>query len=348
MQIEQNASLSSLNTFGVNARTRFLVTVESADELPTVLARPELAALPRMILGGGSNVLFVEDYPGVIVQLQSKGIEVIAEDDEAVLVRAQAGELWDHFVAKTIALGFSGLENLSLIPGQVGAAPIQNIGAYGVELAQCFHSLECLDLEYGTQFEMDAEACRFGYRDSWFKHQLAGRYLVTSLTVRLSRRSEWVLEYGELASRVAESRNGGINAALVREVVCDIRQEKLPNPEERGNAGSFFKNPIVSLEQALELREIHASLPFYETGGACKIPAAWLIEQCGWKGKRQGRVGIAEEHALVLVNLGGATGRELWSLAQEIIESVRSRFSIELEPEPRIPGINLPLRAPKE
>jgi UDP-N-acetylmuramate dehydrogenase len=342
MQIQQNASLTALNTLGIEARTRYLISTDSALSLPALIQDSGLQDLPRMILGGGSNILFVEDFPGVLVQLRSRGIEIVGEDDDAIYVRAQAGESWHGLVHQTIAMGYAGLENLSLIPGQVGAAPVQNIGAYGVELAQVFHRLEVLDLGSGEIREMDAEACRFGYRDSFFKHQPTGQYLITTVTLRLPRQPVWTLGYGELAEMV-ERQPEPWSARLISDAVCTIRRRKLPDPAKLGNAGSFFKNPVLSAVQVEALCEKAPAAPLYETGQHYKLPAAWLIEQCGWKGKRRGQAGVSADHALILVNHGGASGQEIWALACDIIESVAQRFGIVLEPEPRIPGVNIAL-----
>ncbi len=340
MSLTQNASLASLNSFGVEARARYLLRAKSAIAILDALADPELRDLPRLLLGGGSNMLFVADWPGIVIQLEAGGIDVVGEVDGKVLVRAAAGERWDDLVRHTIDMGYAGLENLSLIPGCVGAAPIQNIGAYGVELSQLFHQLEVIDLQTGETIMMDRQRCAFGYRDSWFKRQQAGRYLIVSVTVALPREPSWLLGYGELADEVARRGDGNISAALIRGVVCDIRRRKLPDPDVLGNAGSFFKNPLLTAAQAEALRARHPDAPLYAFGSAFKLSAGWLIEHCGWKGRRRGDAGVSAQHALVLVNYGQASGAEIWSLATEIIADVAERFGIVLEPEPRILGVD--------
>ncbi len=338
MSLVQNASLKPLNSFGVDARARYLLRAKSVTAILDALADPVLRDLPRLLLGGGSNMLFVADWPGIVIQFEGGGIDVVGEVDGKVLVRAAAGERWDDFVRRTIDMGYVGLENLSLIPGCVGAAPIQNIGAYGVELSRLFHQLEVIDLQTGEMVTMDRQHCAFGYRDSWFKRQQAGRYLIVSVTVALPRAPSWSLGYGELAEEVARRGDGNISAALIREVVCDIRRRKLPDPDVLGNAGSFFKNPLLSTAQAETLRARHPDAPLYAFGTAYKLSAGWLIERCGWKGRRRGDAGVSAQHALVLVNYGKASGAEIWSLATEIIADVVERFGIVLEPEPRILG----------
>ncbi len=340
MPLQQRVSLKPFNTFGVPAEARWFLRSDSVEEIVAMLADAELRRMPRLLLGGGSNFLFVEDWPGLVIQYERRGIDLVGEDDEHVFIRAAAGEPWHDFVRATIGMGHAGLENLSLIPGTVGAAPIQNIGAYGVELAQRFHSLERVDLDSGERVVMTRDDCAFGYRDSWFKHQRPGRFLIASVTVALPKRPQWSLGYGDLAREVA-ARGGEVNAALISDVVCEIRRRKLPDPARIGNAGSFFKNPVVDAATAEGLRAKFPDLPRYPAPGGFKLPAAWLIEQCGWKGRRRGDAGVSDSHALVLVNYGKATGAELWSLAREIIDDVVGRFGVTLEPEPRIPGVNM-------
>lgn len=340
MSLTQNISLKAFNSFGVDARARYLLRANSSEAVLEALADPMLRSLPRLVLGGGSNVVFVDDWPGVVIQLDVGGVTRVGEVAGKVLVRAGAGERWDDVVRRTIEMGYAGLENLSLIPGSVGAAPIQNIGAYGVELSRVFHQLDMVDLETGERITMDRDDCAFGYRDSWFKQQPPGRYLIVSVTLALPKTPSWALAYGELAEEVARRGNGDISAALIRDVVCDIRRRKLPDPGLLGNAGSFFKNPLVSASQADALLAMYPDAPLYPAGAAYKLSAGWLVERCGWKGRRRGDAGVSEQHALVLVNYGNATGAEIWSLATEIIDDVFARFGIMLEPEPRILGAN--------
>ncbi len=342
ISLSENVSLKPWNTFGVDVRARYLLRAGSGEALLDALDDPALTGLPRLILGGGSNMLFLRDWPGVVVHLAATGVAVEEERDDAVILRAGGGEQWHHFVRQSIAMGFAGLENLSLIPGSVGAAPVQNIGAYGVELASRFHSLEMIDLVTGQQNSMDRDACDFGYRDSWFKHQASGRHLITSVSVALPRTPVWTLGYGELAGEVARRAQGeAVTAALISDAVCDIRRRKLPDPQALGNAGSFFKNPVVSLAQADQLRGEFPDIPLYPAGVGYKLSAGWLIERCGWKGRRVGDAGVSAHHALILVNYGGASGADIWALAQRIIADVGERFGVVLEPEPRIPGVNM-------
>ncbi len=340
MPVLQQVSLRPYNTFGVDATARYFVTADSVAALLDALASPALDGLPRLLLGGGSNFLFIDDWPGVVVRLDATGIDLVDETADHVLIRAGAGESWHRFVRATIAMGYGGLENLSLIPGTVGAAPVQNIGAYGLELAQRFASLERVDLDSGQTTTMDREACHFGYRDSWFKRQPAGRHLIGAVTVALPKKPQWLLGYGELAERVAARGRGEISARLISDVVSEIRRHKLPDPARLGNAGSFFKNPVVSAAGADRLRGDYPDVPLYPVDGGYKLPAAWLIERCGWKGRRIGDAGVAPGHALVLVNHGSASGADIWALARRIIDDVGERFGLLLEPEPRIPGVN--------
>ena len=341
MPLQQRVSLKPFNTFGVPAEARWFLHSDSVEEIIAMLADAKLRRQLRLLLGGGSNILFVEDWPGLVIQYERRGIDIVGEDDSHVFIRAAAGEPWHDFVRATIDMGYAGLENLSLIPGTVGAAPVQNIGAYGVELAQRFHSLERVDLDSGERVVMSRDDCEFGYRDSWFKHQRPGRFLIASVTVALPKRPRWSLGYGDLAREVT-ARGGEVSAALISDVVCDIRRRKLPDPARIGNAGSFFKNPVVDAATAEGLQEKFPDLPCYPApNGFFKLPAAWLIEQCGWKGHQRGDAAVSDDHALVLVNYGNATGAELWSLARAIINDVAGTFGVTLEPEPRIPGVNV-------
>lgn len=333
MHIEEHASLREHNTFRVEARARYFVTLEQLEDIPALLADERLRTLPRLILGGGSNVLFRADFPGVVVRVALRGIELLGEDESHRLVRAAAGESWHDFVRWTVGQGWPGLENLSLIPGTVGAAPVQNIGAYGVELADVCEAAEAVDLGTGESRVFDRAACRFAYRDSLFKQQ-AGRWLITSVTFRLPKVFAPRLDYPGVREAL-----GGVEPTplAVLDAICAVRRAKLPGlaPGEPGSAGSFFKNPLVSKAQGESLRERFPDIPSWDVAdGRVKLSAAWLIDQCGWKGRRDGDAGVYAKHALVLVNHGRATGEQLWRLAEAIRSSVRQRFGVDLEPEP--------------
>ena len=338
MKIVENASLRHLNTFGVDVSARFLVQINSPEDIHAFLSEPALAGLPRLILGGGSNLLFCKNFSGVVLHCVLKGIEHLGDDEVFDYLRASAGENWHDFVRHTLRSGFSGLENLSLIPGTVGAAPIQNIGAYGVELQDVFHELEAVDLSTGRSCKFDLTAAEFGYRDSVFKSGQPGRYLITSVVFRLPKRPRWRIAYQGIQEGLKQQglSETNLTAMDISDVICSLRQRKLPNPEKIGNAGSFFKNPTISTFQFTELKARFPKIPGYDTPQGTKLSAAWLIEQCGWKGVVQGRAGVSRQHALVLVNHSSATGKEIWQLAEQIIASVNDQFGIRLEPEPRV------------
>ena len=324
------------NTFGIDVNARYRVVFEQSSDIAEFINETRVASLPKLVLGGGSNILFRQDYPGVILHVESKGIERLEERGRDVIVRAAAGENWHDFVQTTIRWGYGGLENLSLIPGTVGAAPIQNIGAYGVELHEVFYALEAVDLETGMTRTFKQEAVQFGYRDSYFKSVAPGKWLITSVTFRLTQQPRWHINYRGLRDKLVEDGEP-LSARRISDVVCQIRREKLPDPSRLGNAGSFFKNPVVSATEYQALRRKSPELPgFIQADGRVKLSAAWLIERCGWKGHREGDAGVSNRHALVLVNYGIATGESIWQLAQSIMISVQTRFGIALEPEPRI------------
>jgi UDP-N-acetylmuramate dehydrogenase len=335
LSIRHDFSLASLNTFRIPARARYLVEVTGAAQLDAVRRDPALSGLPRLVLGGGSNMLFTRDFDGLVLHMAGLGKEVLGEHDGRVLVRAQAGENWHAFVQWTLAQGLGGLENLSLIPGTVGAAPIQNVGAYGTETRDVFHSLTAYDMASGAVRTLDAAACRFGYRDSIFKHP-EGRELVV-LDVSFALPVDWApnLRYAELARAVAEAGLGAPTPQDVGRTVEAIRRRKLPDPAEIGNAGSFFKNPVVAGEHCARLLAQYPELVHYaQPDGSEKLAAGWLIDQCGWKGRALGAAGVYPKQALVLVNLGGARGEDVVRLARAIQADVKARYGVELEPEP--------------
>ena len=340
--IESGVSLLPYNTLGLAATARTLVHLGSEADVRRLLAHPLYGRARKLILGGGSNLVFSRDPAAVVLRVEVKGLRLVAERDDAWIIEAGAGEAWHDLVCWTLGQGWPGLENLALIPGTVGAAPVQNIGAYGVELKDRFESLDAVDLVTGRTVTLDARACAFGYRESVFKRPasdggLAGKSLVTRVRLRLPR--PWVPELGylDLQRRIAETGTTRPDPRTVFDWVCAIRRAKLPDPARIGNVGSFFKNPIVSAEQCRDIigrdpEIVHYPLP----DGSVKLAAGWLIDACGWKGKSVGRAGVYERQALVLVNRGGASGAEVVTLARAIQESVYGRFGIRLEPEPVI------------
>ncbi len=333
MVITENASLLALNTFRVEARARYLVTLDALEDIPNFLADERFQNLPRLILGGGSNILLRDDFPGVILHVALKGIELLGEDDAQRYLAVAAGEDWHELVRYTVEHGWAGLENLSLIPGTVGAAPVQNIGAYGVEFAEVCAAVDVVDMTTGQAGIITAVDCRFAYRDSRFKQE-PGRYLITSVLLRLPKRFVPKLDYPGVREALA---NAEITPRAVSDAICTVRRSKLPGLEadQPGSAGSFFQNPLISLEQAAKLRELYPNSPSWDVADQqVKLSAAWLIEQCGWKGRRLGDAGVYAKHALVLVNHGHATGAELWALAEQIMQSVQVRFGVSLQPEP--------------
>ena len=335
MQIESGVSLKPYNTFGLPAVAHTLVRIASDADVRRVVDDPKLGRAPKFILGGGSNIILTRDMPQVVLKVEVRGMRVVEERSDACIVEAGAGENWHEFVRYTVEQSCCGLENLALIPGTVGAAPVQNIGAYGVELKDRFESLDAVDLVTGRSVTLRAGICEFGYRDSAFKHSLAGRSVITRVRFRLPRPWQPVLGYLDIQRKIAET---GIEAPDARQLfdwVCAIRRAKLPDPAAVGNAGSFFKNPVVTPEQCRDIigrdpEIVHYPLP----DGSVKLAAGWMIDACGWKGKTVGQAGVYEKQALVLVNRGAAIGSEVMTLARAIQESVYGRFGIRLEPEP--------------
>ena len=326
-------SLKPHNSFQIDANAAFWTEISSAADLLRLMDTAIFLEQPRLILGGGSNILFTQDFPGLIMKIRIPGITVLSENDHEVVLQIGAGVIWDDLVRHTIDRGWGGLENLSMIPGETGAAPIQNIGAYGVEIDSVFVSLDAIDLKTGELTRFDREMCRFGYRDSIFKRDLKGKFLITSVTLRLSKQPWLHLEYGNLREVLSAD---GITEPDIRHIgsaVRKIRSSKLPDPSVTGNAGSFFKNPVISQDQFRKLSGTHPGIPSYPAGNQIKIPAAWLIDQCGFKGKRLGDAGVHERHALILVNHGKATGKDILDLAHSVRAEVHDRFGITLEPE---------------
>lgn len=333
----ENAALAPLNTLRVAATARWLATLHAAAALPALLATPA-ARGPVLVLGEGSNILFAGDFGGLLLRPSFAATNVIEDDGTTVTVRADAGVGWDAFVDWTLARGLGGLENLALIPGLVGAAPIQNIGAYGVEVADSIACVEAWDTSSGRALRLAREACAFGYRDSLFKRE-PGRWIVTAVEFRLARGAPPRLDYAGVREELDAMGSPEPTAPAVAAAVRRLRRRKLPDPAVIGNAGSFFKNPVVDAACATRLGELHTGMPVFAAGpGHCKLSAAWLIERCGWRGYRDGDAGIAAQHALVLVNHGQASGAELLALARRVADSVAERFGVRLEAEPRIVG----------
>lgn len=336
--IDENADLSRWHTFGVKAKARYFVHIRQKDDLNELFRTSFFQDHRRLLLGGGSNMVFLHDFEGLVIHMAIDGITVQQVDDHQVLVTAGAGVIWNDLVIYCVQHGYGGIENLTLIPGTVGAAPIQNIGAYGVELESVFESLEAWDLTTAGIKTFDKEDCHFGYRNSFFKNEGKDRYLVTSVTLRLSRRPKLNLSYGALQRAMSDEGLDPKDATIsdISSLVKRIRTSKLPDPGKMGNSGSFFKNPVISREQYQELASNYEGMPAYPSGDGIKVPAGWLIEQCGFKGRRFGNVGVYDRQALVLVNYGGANGREVFTLSEHIREEVMRKFHIQLEHEVNI------------
>lgn len=332
MRVQKHFDIQRHNTFRVSARVRYFVEAEKEEDVPSALEMAEHLGYPMMVLGGGSNMLICSDLNRVVIHPNLQGIKEHHHGTE-VIVEAGAGVNWHHLVRYTVERGYGGLENLALIPGTVGASPVQNIGAYGVELKDVFVDLLGFHRDHGRMV-MDAGACRFAYRDSVFKGDFKDAFVVCSVRLRLQKQAKLNLSYDALQREVQKRRHEPKSPAELADLVADIRGSKLPDPELIGNAGSFFKNPILSAGQYNALKAEFPDMPGYSTmSEQVKTSAAWLIEQCGWKGARRGDAGVYDKHALVLVNHGRASGVDLWSLATEIRQSVFERFNIMIEPE---------------
>ena len=338
MKIQENISLKNYNTFGVEAKAHYFVEVHDLHELKYATEFAKINHIKILFLGGGSNLLFTQDFDGLVIKLNLKGISEEILDENHVLVSAKAGENWHEFVLYTLSKNYGGLENLSLIPGNVGTCPIQNIGAYGTEIKDHFVSCKALNLETSEIEELSLEDCKFGYRDSIFKTSAKGKYVIVEVTFKLTTQNHLIkTEYGAIST---ELKSLGIENPTIQEVskaVINIRQSKLPNPAEIGNAGSFFKNPSIPLEQFENLKEKFSEIQGYANGDWVKVPAGWLIENAGWKGKQIGNVASHKLQALVIINAtGNASGKEIYDFSTQIIESVKEKYGIELEREVNI------------
>lgn len=333
MEVYHGKSLKELNTFGVSAKAKYFVEVNSVEDFTELTQTSEFQNEEKLILGGGSNILFTKDFDGLIIKNNLLGKSVICETDDTVTVEIASGENWHEAVLWATENGWSGIENLALIPGSVGATPVQNIGAYGVEIKETLQSVQVVDMQTGEPTEFSAEACKFGYRDSIFKNEAKGKYFITGVTLQLQRQHTLRTEYGAISAQLDEMNIENPGVQDVQDAVIAIRQSKLPDPKQIGNAGSFFKNPVVPHDQFQKLQDEYPDMPNYPQDNGVKIPAGWLIEQCGWKGKRVGNVGVHDKQALVLVNYGSGTGQEIKQLAEAIQFSIHEKFGIALVPE---------------
>jgi UDP-N-acetylmuramate dehydrogenase len=334
-EIKENISLKNYNSFGLDVKTHFFVECFSIQDIVDFLNIHQAKEFPLMILGGGCNVLFSKDFDGYVLRPSIKGIDLVEENKNDVVVRVGAGEDWDEFVNYCVERGWGGIENLSLIPGNVGTSPIQNIGAYGVEVKDVITKVEALDIESLSLISYVNSECNFGYRNSIFKTNLKGKQVITHVTFKLKKQPEFKLDYGNLVNELKRFEN--IDLKSIRQAVIDIRGAKLPDPEDVGNAGSFFKNPIIEKETFEKIKIEYPNIPNYNLGnGLVKIPAGWLIEKAGYKGRRNGNTGVHEQQALVLVNYGNATGEEILHLARNIQQTVLIMFGIMLEMEVNI------------
>jgi len=330
----ENISLKKYNTFGIEAKARFFVEIENISGLRTVLSDPAYKNMPRLILGGGSNLLLTKDFEGIVIKINIKGNEVISHNQEETIIKSGAGENWHELVLFTLQNRLNGMENLSLIPGTVGAAPMQNIGAYGVELKEVFYSLEAMDIQSLQMRTFHHHDCEFGYRESIFKKEAKDKYVICSVNFKLHQKSMFNVSYGAIHDTIKELGESEINAKTISKAVIHIRQSKLPDPAIIGNAGSFFKNPEIDQTVYDKLKAKNPTIPGYPAGfGKVKVPAGWLIEQAGWKGKTIGEAGVHKNQALVLVNYGNAKGNEIWDIAMQVQKSVKEKFGIKLHHE---------------
>ncbi|MBD0332391.1 MAG: UDP-N-acetylmuramate dehydrogenase [Chitinophagaceae bacterium] len=348
MQIRENISLKPYNTFAVDAKARYFSSFNSVDMLHEILEQSltKLKVTPnsklrtpnsQLVLGGGSNILFTTDFDGLVLKNEIKGIEVVKEDDDHVYIKVGAGENWHQFVLHCLQHNYAGVENLSLIPGNVGASPMQNIGAYGVEIKDVFHELEAFYLNEKTNCTFSLNDCEFGYRDSVFKGRFKDQFVITCVTYRLNKRPVFNINYGALKQELERMNVQKLRIQIISQAVINIRSSKLPDPAVLGNAGSFFKNPQIPKHEFHELKRMYPNMPSFPVNEiSVKVPAGWLIEQCGWKGYRKGDAGCYEKQALVLVNYGNATGKEIYELSEKIAQSVKQKFGVRLEREVNI------------
>ncbi len=339
MQVIEDISLFSFNTFGIHAHAKYFVAFADTSVLEelTSTTNHQLPTTNLLILGGGSNILLTKDFDGLVLKNEIKGIETVKEDDEYVYIKAGAGENWHSFVMHCVNNNYAGIENLSLIPGNVGASPMQNIGAYGVEIRDVFHELEAFHFSDKAIQKFGIKDCAFGYRESVFKNKYKGQFVITSVTYRLNKQPAFNTSYGAIQQELERMGVQELSIKVISQAVINIRSSKLPDPKVVGNAGSFFKNPQIENRQFQELKQLHPSIPSFPMDDThIKVPAGWLIEQCGWKGYRKGDAGCYSKQALVLVNYGRATGKEIYELSEDILQSVKKKFNIVLEREVNI------------
>ncbi len=335
MQFQENISLKPYNSFAIDAKARYLASFQSVEVLLNILEH--LPVRKMLVIGGGSNILFTGDYDGLVLKNELMGIEKVDEDDNFVFVKCGAGENWHQFVLHCIANGWAGLENLSLIPGCTGASPMQNIGAYGVELKDVFHELSALHLLEKGKYTFREKDCEFGYRDSVFKRKYKDQFIILDVVFRLRKQPQYNTSYGAIEQELEKMGVTSLSIEAISHAVINIRSSKLPDPRDIGNAGSFFKNPSVAREKFLKLQKKFENIPGYENAdGTFKLAAGWLIEQCGWKGFRNGDAGVHAKQALVLVNYGNASGKEIYALSQQVQDSVEAKFGVNLEREVNI------------
>lgn len=336
--IDNHVSLRPYNTFGVNATARYFCRITAEDQFHSLLQTDLYKNENVLILGGGSNVLFTKDFTGLVVKTELKGIQVVDETDDMITLNVMSGENWHELVVHTVRHGWGGIQNLSLIPGTVGAAPIQNIGAYGVELKEVVKEVSGMDRITGEEKSFQQHECAFGYRESIFKHQLKEKFFISSVTLSLTKKNHFInTQYGALQDTLRAMNITEPSLQSISDAVIHIRKSKLPDPSQLGNAGSFFKNPTITLSHYQALQKINSAIPgYYSVNQDVKVPAAWLIEQCGWKGKRFNDIGVHAQQALVIVNYGNGNGEEIFQLAMNIISSVKEKFDITLTPEVNI------------
>ncbi len=334
MEIFKNFSLKRYNSFAIDAKAKYFVNINSTDDLLQLIGTKEFTSEKRFVLGGGSNVLFRTDFDGIVINIELKGINLVEINADYATVKVKSGESWNEFAETCSKNKYYGIENLVSIPGKVGAAPVQNIGAYGVEQKDYFARLTGFNIESGEFIELENYDCKFAYRDSIFKHELRDKVIITDVSYKLSRQWELNDSYKELKTELGKFSFVEQDCNYVLNTVKRLREQKLPDPKKLGNAGSFFKNPIIDIEHFENIAQASEAIPHYQVGGCMlKIPAAWLIEKCGWKGYREGDSGVYSQHALILVNYGNATGEDIYSLSEKIIGSVQEKFGIKLERE---------------
>ncbi len=334
ISIQENIPLKKFNTFGIDVSSKYFLEINSTTDIQNFLSDKKFSSEEKLILGGGSNILFTKNFNGVVLKNNLKGIELLKEDSENYFVKAGGGEVWHEFVLHCIKNNYAGVENLSLIPGSVGAAPIQNIGAYGVEQKETFFELEAISIEENKKVVFKNSECKFGYRDSIFKREEKNKFIITSVVFKLNKKPKYNTSYGAINQELEKMGMKELSIAAISQAVCNIRNSKLPNPAVIGNAGSFFKNPVVPNEKFELLKKEFPTIVAYKNSDTeMKLAAGWLVEQSGWRGKSFGNYGVHKDQALVLVNYGGADGKEIYELSEKILQSVKDKFNVALERE---------------